>query len=213
MRFLIILLLLTYSGISLASDAKILNVKAEVTSSQKFNITVTVEHDDQGWEHYANAWRVYSPDGELIDERVLHHPHVKEQPFTRTLRAVNIPSTLSEVTCARLICYNALMKRVYSEPSPIFIYQIKDLLEEKGIHAIIKNEHLSGGVGELPPTEVWPELWVVNKEDKTPAKRLVDEFMSSVKSSSTSWKCPKCSEDIEGQFNICWHCGQENTHN
>ena len=50
------------------------------------------------------------------------------------------------------------MKRIYSEPNPIFIHQIKDLLEEKGIAAIIKNEFLSGGVGELPPTEVWPEL-------------------------------------------------------
>ncbi len=105
------------------------------------------------------------------------------------------------------------MKRVYSEPSPIFIYQIKDLLEEKGIQSIIKNEHLSGGVGELPPTEVWPELWVVNKEDNSPAERIVDGFMESIKASPRSWECPACGEEIEGQFNICWSCGQENTSN
>lgn len=103
------------------------------------------------------------------------------------------------------------MKRIYSEPNPIFIYQIKDLLEEKGMAAIIKNEHLSGGVGELPPTEVWPELWVVNNDDKDPAKRVVDDFMGSIKANPESWVCPACGEEIEGQFNICWSCGQEST--
>ena len=101
------------------------------------------------------------------------------------------------------------MKRVYSEPNPIFIHQIKNLLEEKGITSIIKNEHLSGGVGELPPTEVWPELWVMNKEDNGPAKKIVDKFMQSIKANPQSWVCPSCGEEIEGQFNICWICGQE----
>jgi len=100
MRVLIILLLLlaVYSGACIASDAKIIKVKTEVTPAQKYNILVTIEHDDEGWEHYANSWRIYSPDGKLIDERVLHHPHVKEQPFTRSLLGVSIPSTVSEVT-------------------------------------------------------------------------------------------------------------------
>ena len=103
------------------------------------------------------------------------------------------------------------MKRVYSEPSPIFIHHLKDLLEDKGIEAIIKNELLSGGVGDLPPTEVWPELWVMNKEDKMPAERIVDEFLQSIKAKSEGWKCSSCGEQIEGQFNICWRCGQETT--
>lgn len=103
------------------------------------------------------------------------------------------------------------MKRVYSEPSPIFSHHLKDLLEEKGIKSIIKNELLSGGVGDLPPTEVWPELWVLDKEDKVPAERVVDEFLRSIKANSKSWICGGCDEEIEGQFNICWSCGQEST--
>lgn len=102
------------------------------------------------------------------------------------------------------------MKRIYSEPTPLFIHQLKDLLEEQGIATIIKNEFLAGGVGELPPTEVWPELWVVDKEDKGPAKRIVDEFIQSSKSSPQDWTCNCCGEHIEGQFNICWNCGEEN---
>lgn len=101
------------------------------------------------------------------------------------------------------------MKRIYSEPNPLFIHQIKDLLAEKGIVTIIKNEFLSGGVGELPPTEVWPELWIVDKEDKVPAERIVDEFLQSTKSSPQNWTCKNCGQEIEGQFNICWSCGAE----
>ena len=101
------------------------------------------------------------------------------------------------------------MKRVYSEPSPIFIHQIKDLLEEKGINSIIKNELLSGGVGELPPTEVWPELWVVNNDDKQTATNFIDKFLQSIKANSKDWLCEKCGEKVEGQFNICWNCGSE----
>ena len=101
------------------------------------------------------------------------------------------------------------MKRVFSEPNPIFIHQLKDLLEEKGIVCIIKNELLSGGAGELPPTEVWPELWVVNKDDNGPAKRIVDDFIQSTKVKTHNWICGNCGEKIEGQFNICWSCGSE----
>lgn len=102
------------------------------------------------------------------------------------------------------------MKRVFSEPTPLFIHQIKDLLEEKGIATIIKNEFLAGGIGELPPTEVWPELWVVDKADKELAKKIVDEFIQSTKSNRRDWVCTSCGEKIEGHFNICWSCGSGN---
>ena len=58
MRILIILLITIFSGICIASNAEIVKVKAEVTSAQKYNISVTIKHADEGWEHYANAWRV-----------------------------------------------------------------------------------------------------------------------------------------------------------
>ena len=91
------LFFLLFSQVVLTSDPEILDVKVELTSAQKYNISVTLKHEDTGWEHFANAWRVYSPEGELLGERVLHHPHVKEQPFTRTLRAIGIPSDLAEI--------------------------------------------------------------------------------------------------------------------
>jgi len=58
---------------------------------------VTVRHADTGWDHYADAWEVLAPDGEVLGRRVLHHPHVEEQPFTRQLRGVEVPEGVREV--------------------------------------------------------------------------------------------------------------------
>lgn len=50
----------------------------------QWRISVTLRHADTGWEHYAMAWIVESEAGELLGRRVLLHPHVNEQPFTRS---------------------------------------------------------------------------------------------------------------------------------
>ena len=42
-------------------------------------------HPDTGWDDYADGWRVLDMDGNELGMRVLHHPHVDEQPFTRSL--------------------------------------------------------------------------------------------------------------------------------
>lgn len=59
---------------------------------------VTVEHRDEGWDHYANVWQVVDPDTlDVVAERVLAHPHDNEQPFTRSLSGVEIPEDLTMV--------------------------------------------------------------------------------------------------------------------
>lgn len=59
---------------------------------------VTLRHADTGWEHYADWWRVRTQDGKEIARRVLYHPHVNEQPFTRALdSAVKIPDGIDAV--------------------------------------------------------------------------------------------------------------------
>lgn len=114
MRILIFILLFQFSGISIASDAKIIKASAELTSAQKYNISVTVEHADEGWEHFANAWRVYSMEGELIGERVLHHPHVKEQPFTRRLLGLSVPTEVKKVTIVAVCSKTGESKASYN---------------------------------------------------------------------------------------------------
>ncbi len=114
MRVLILILLLISSGVCLSSEVDIVKVKAELTSAQKYNISVTLKHADEGWEHYANAWRIYSPDGSLIGERVLHHPHVNEQPFTRNILGVSIPRDLDEVIIVAVCSKTGESKSSYS---------------------------------------------------------------------------------------------------
>lgn len=62
-----------------------------------FDFDVTLRHADSGWDHYANRWEVLGPDGSVIATRILVHPHVHEQPFTRSLAGVRIPPALTWV--------------------------------------------------------------------------------------------------------------------
>jgi len=87
---LTLLLGLSASGLVFAGETRILDVKVECSSSCTFS--VTVEHDDEGWDHYANQWDVVTMDGKLLKSRVLYHPHENEQPFTRSLSGVKIPA-------------------------------------------------------------------------------------------------------------------------
>jgi hypothetical protein len=59
---------------------------------------VTVAHADSGWEHYADGWEITGPDGTRLGYRELLHPHVTEQPFTRSLGGVAIPPDVDAVS-------------------------------------------------------------------------------------------------------------------
>jgi hypothetical protein len=81
-----------------AGKADVVSVEVVQDSDGSFRFKVAGRHQDQGWEHYANAWEVVAPDGTVLGTRVLLHPHEQEQPFTRFLGKVKIPATISEVT-------------------------------------------------------------------------------------------------------------------
>jgi hypothetical protein len=96
-RLYILLLLATLCLPAQAGEADILDVDVSCDRDLVCRFDVTVRHDDEGWKHYANRWEILSPDGELLATRELAHPHVNEQPFTRSLDNVRIPADLSEV--------------------------------------------------------------------------------------------------------------------
>ncbi|BDW89331.1 hypothetical protein [Thalassospira tepidiphila] len=81
-----------------AGEADVVAAKATKTGENTYRFDVTVVHEDTGWDHYANVWQVIGPDGAIIGERVLAHPHVNEQPFTRSLSGVSIPTDITGVT-------------------------------------------------------------------------------------------------------------------
>ncbi len=62
-----------------------------------YRFNVTISSPDTGWRKYANAFRVRLPGGKILGVRTLYHPHVNEQPFTRSLLGVRIPPGVGEV--------------------------------------------------------------------------------------------------------------------
>ncbi len=97
------------------------------------------------------------------------------------------------------------MKKVTSADSLITISHYRNVLESEGIEAFIRNEHLSGILGEMPFQEVWPELWVRNDLDLDRARQLIDAAITD-ESPPESWRCKKCDAENEGQFAACWKC-------
>ena len=81
-----------------AGEADVIEVEVRRIGGDTYKFDVTVRHADEGWEHFENKWEVTAPDGTVIGTRVLAHPHVEEQPFTRSLSGVKIPENLAEVT-------------------------------------------------------------------------------------------------------------------
>lgn len=78
-----------------AGEATVTDVRA-TQQGGVWRFDVTVSHADTGWDHYADGWRVYAPDGTELGYRELLHPHVNEQPFTRS-HSITIPEGTAQV--------------------------------------------------------------------------------------------------------------------
>ncbi|MBN7776829.1 hypothetical protein JYP49_06150 [Nitratireductor aquimarinus] len=81
-----------------AGEADVVAVEIIADGDGTHRFDVTVEHGDEGWEHYADRWDVLDDAGRVIASRTLLHPHVNEQPFTRSLSGVALPGGLDHVT-------------------------------------------------------------------------------------------------------------------
>ncbi|KIT17797.1 hypothetical protein [Jannaschia aquimarina] len=94
MRFLLPLILLSAPAFA---DSPVVEAVEATRQGDAWRFDVTVSHPDTGWDHYADGWRVEAEDGTELGMRVLHHPHVEEQPFTRSLSGVAIPDGTARV--------------------------------------------------------------------------------------------------------------------
>lgn len=94
MNYRIILLLFAFPAH--ADPAEIVGVEA-TPGGDSWRFSVTLAHGDTGWDDYADGWRVELADGTIVGERPLAHPHVEEQPFTRSTSGVRIPDGTTQV--------------------------------------------------------------------------------------------------------------------
>jgi len=84
--------------------ADVLYVRAVQTDDETWTFAVTVQHPDTGWDNYADGWDVVTPEDTVLlpDQNIpftrrLEHPHVDEQPFTRSQGNIVVPSGVARV--------------------------------------------------------------------------------------------------------------------
>jgi hypothetical protein len=97
---------------------------------------------------------------------------------------------------------------VYVAESAIEIAHLRNLLETAGIRCEVRNDRLGGVVGEIPFVECWPELWVREPGQALRARALIDEALRPA-NTGDPWSCPRCGEQVEPQFSVCWCCGAD----
>lgn len=91
-----LLLPLILASPALAEAPAILDARLEKTGAS-YSIAVTLAHPDEGWDHYADGWRVETVEGTVLGTRELAHPHVEEQPFTRSLSGLKLPEGTTQI--------------------------------------------------------------------------------------------------------------------
>ena len=94
------MLLIAFLALPAAADpAEVVGASA-TPGADGWRFDVTLRHGDTGWDDYADGWRVEAADGTVLATRELLHPHVTEQPFTRSLGGVVLPEGTREVWIA-----------------------------------------------------------------------------------------------------------------
>ncbi|WP_407494051.1 hypothetical protein [Pseudooceanicola sp. MF1-13] len=96
MRHVLLILALLLPAAVLADAPRITGAEA-AKSGMGWKISVTLQHPDEGWDHYADAWEVRDMAGNVLGTRELMHPHGHNEPFTRSLSSVMIPDGTRKV--------------------------------------------------------------------------------------------------------------------
>ena len=122
------------------------------------------------------------------------------------------------------------MKRIATSESLAEIGHLRNMLEQAGIRCAIRNEQLSGALGEIPFLECLPELWLVDEHRLVEAETIIAAARRAAPTTGPwqcahcqgpvgaarraapttgPWQCAHCGETNEGQFAACWQCGRE----
>ena len=96
------------------------------------------------------------------------------------------------------------MIKIYSAPVGADVHNLANVLEGHGIPCQIRGEERRTVIGELPPHECWPELWVDEARAAEAREIIAGDVVAQ-----PAWTCPLCGEKLEGQFDVCWRCGTD----
>ena len=103
--------------------------------------------------------------------------------------------------------------KVYQAKNTTEAYFVKNLLADEGIEGFVEGEYLQGALGDLPWLAVAPQV-MVRPASEEAARRIVREYDeqrsaragSAAGGAGATWRCPKCGEEVDGDFEVCWNC-------
>jgi len=78
-------------------------------------------------------------------------------------------------------------------------------LSHAGIEARVFNEHAQGGLGELPFTHTYPEVWILEARHEARAREILAAFERPSAPASPK-TCGTCGEHNPSEFELCWKC-------
>ncbi|ART63748.1 DUF2007 domain-containing protein [Kushneria marisflavi] len=105
--------------------------------------------------------------------------------------------------------------RIFQHPNSLLVGHVRNLLEGAGVACELRNWTLAGGMGDLAPIDCEPELWVASG-DAPCAQEIIEQWRQNVEAPSSpgarlsrGWRCQRCGEWHEANFDTCWQCGLE----
>ena len=96
------------------------------------------------------------------------------------------------------------MRRLAQAPNLAIATLWAHALRADGIAASVQREFLGGALGQLPPDQCLPEVWVTHDEQEGAGRALLEELRNLPQ---RRWMCA-CGELVEGGFESCWNCGR-----
>jgi hypothetical protein len=85
------------TGVDDLTHPTVVSAVVEDAGDGTFTVAATISSPYDSRDRFADAFRVSTPDGEVLGVRELSHPHADEQPFTRSLVGLEIPDDVDEV--------------------------------------------------------------------------------------------------------------------
>ena len=95
------------------------------------------------------------------------------------------------------------MRRLTQAPNLAIATLWADALAGEGIATSVQRQYLGGMMGELPPDQCSPEVWIQHDEQEVRARALLHDLQHVPQH---RWVCV-CGELVEGGFSQCWQCG------
>lgn len=103
---------------AVAGEPSVLDATARANINGTYAVSATIFHKDEGWKHYADKFDVLDENGQILATRILYHPHVDEQPFTRSISNVAVPVGTTSVVIRAHDLVHGYGKRTFTLQLP-----------------------------------------------------------------------------------------------